>query len=351
MIKLENVKKTYPDFSIALDLTIKKGELVSILGPSGSGKSTSLRLIAGFETPDTGRILIDGKDVTHMNPAERKIGFVFQDYTLFPHMSVFENIAYGLKIRKKAKEDIESVVARNLDLVGLPGYQRRSIQTLSGGEQQRTAIARALAVGPVLLMLDEPFSSIDTILRKELRQEIIRLQKALGITVVFVTHNQEEALAISDRVVVLRSGSIVQAGTPQELYTRPTDRFVAAMVGVANFLPARVTEHRDGHLFVDGFQRFKVTVEPDRSFQVAAGDSVTLLIRPNQLRVVDIREREEVENVFELEVTSRQYFGHYFEYLCETHGNRLTLFDVRFYKVGARLTAAFEPDAAVLLAD
>jgi len=236
MIKLESVSKSYPEFQMQIDLEAEAGELVSILGPSGSGKTTALRLIAGFEQPEAGRVLIEGRDVTSLKPAARGIGYVFQDYTLFPHMSVGQNIAYGLRIRHVEATAQARRVSELLELMDLPGFEDRPIQNLSGGERQRVAIARALAVDPVLLLLDEPFSSIDEVLRRDLRREIVRLKKEIGITVLFVTHSRQEALSISDRVAVLRSGKLIQYDSPVELYHHPVNEFVAGFVGETNYV-------------------------------------------------------------------------------------------------------------------
>ncbi len=345
MIRLENVSKSFGGFRLSLNCSVTEGELVSVLGPSGSGKTTALRLIAGFETPDSGRIVIDGRDVTALDPAHRRVGFVFQDYTLFPHMSVYENIAYGLRVQGRARSEIERVVSEQLSLVELPGYEARSIQTLSGGEQQRVAIARALAVDPVLLMLDEPFSSIDMILRKELRRAVVGLQKKLKITVVFVTHNQEEALAISDRVIVLRGGSIVQFDSPQALYSRPKSRFVASMTGAANFFTGAVTGREGPYLLVESIRTLRVALRGSADLSADGKTAVTLMVRPNDLRFTERRDR----NAFELTPVARQYFGHYFEYLCETRGRSFTVFDSRYRELGCKLWAAFDPERAVLI--
>ncbi|MFA7567628.1 MAG: ABC transporter ATP-binding protein [Alkalispirochaeta sp.] len=236
MITFQNVTKTYPEFDMSIDFTIQDGELVSILGPSGSGKTTTLRLIAGFEQPDGGKIVINDRDVTGLSPAERQIGYVFQDYTLFPHMTVAANVGYGLRVRRRPASEINAKVRDLLDMTDLSGYENRDVATLSGGERQRVAIARALAVDPVLLLLDEPFSSIDEVLRRDLRDEIVRLQKRLGITVVFVTHSRQEALSISDRVAVLDNGAVIQYEEVEKLYREPKNAFVASFVGEANFL-------------------------------------------------------------------------------------------------------------------
>lgn len=353
MIRLDAVRKRYGEFSASIGLSIMKGELVSILGPSGSGKTTTLRLIAGFERPDAGRILIDGTDVTGLDPARRRIGFVFQDYTLFPHMNVRKNIGYGLSGRGIPRTAIGRRAEELLRTVGLSGYGPRRIQTLSGGEQQRVAIARALATGPLLLLLDEPFSSIDAPLRKELREEIVRLRQELGVTTVFVTHSRQEALSISDRVAVMREGRIVQFDTPEALYTRPADRFTASFVGDANFIEGRVTARLDGALTVKGFAEFTVrdrnARRDDREARGGTGgaDAVTIMVRPNRLRFAS----PGAVNGFDAVITGCRYFGHYREYRLESAGGPFTVYDQAARSPGERCTLAFEPEDAVPLSE
>jgi ABC-type Fe3+/spermidine/putrescine transport system ATPase subunit len=219
-----------------LELRLDRGEVVTLLGPSGCGKTTALRLIAGFETPDAGAVRFRGKDVTSWGPRRRGFGMVFQNYALFPHMDVFENVAFGLRCRAVAEAEIRERVARVLALVDLPDQAERRVQQLSGGQQQRVALARALAIEPPLLLLDEPLSNLDATLRERTRTELRRLIKELGITALFVTHDQEEAFDLSDRVAVMRAGRIRQVGTPEELYDAPSDPFVAGFVGRANRL-------------------------------------------------------------------------------------------------------------------
>ena len=224
------------------DLAVEKGEFVSFLGPSGCGKTTVLRMIAGFERPTSGKITIDGRDVTELAPNRRRIGMVFQAYALFPNMNVFGNIAFGLKIAGLTKTEIEARVTEMLDLIGLSHLAERYPYELSGGQQQRVALARALAPKPQVLLLDEPLSALDAKIRVSLREEIRAIQRQLGITTVFVTHDQEEAMSISDRIVVMNGGRADQIGTPSEIYNRPKTRFVAGFVGTLNVLKAR----RDG---------------------------------------------------------------------------------------------------------
>jgi ABC-type Fe3+/spermidine/putrescine transport system ATPase subunit len=223
-----------------VSLDVPAGSLMTLLGPSGCGKTTCLRMVAGFATPDAGRILIGGRDVTALPANHRHIGFVFQNYALFPHLSVFENVAYGLRVRKVPRPDMEGRVRRVLELVGLGGYERQFPSQLSGGEQQRVALARVIVVEPAVLLFDEPLSNLDAKLRVQMRAEIQRLQRALAITTLYVTHDQEEAMAISDRVAVMNRGTLLQVGTPHELYYSPRTVFVAQFIGRANLLAATV---------------------------------------------------------------------------------------------------------------
>ena len=220
-----------------LSLAVRPGEFVTLLGPSGCGKTTALRIIAGFETADEGVVRFRGEDVTRKTPQQRGFGMVFQNYALFPHLSVGENVAFGLKARKRPGDEIKRRVAAALERVELPGYGDRAVQALSGGQQQRVALARALAIEPPILLLDEPLSNLDAALREKTRTEIRRLVKQLGITALFVTHDQEEAFDLADRIAVMNAGHLRQLGTPAELYLEPADRFVAGFVGRANFLP------------------------------------------------------------------------------------------------------------------
>lgn len=233
----KNVKVSYPQFTMDLDFSVKKGELVALIGPSGSGKSTTLSLISGLLPTKSGSIIINGNDVTNLTPDKRKIARVFQDYALFPHMSVEQNIAYPMKNLKMSREEIKNEVSNYLDLVNLGGYEKRHIDELSGGEKQRVALARALASKPDLLLLDEPLSALDAKLRVTLRNEIRDIQRKTGTTTLYVTHDQEEALSISDNIVILNNGKIEQMGNPEDIYRRPVTEFVATFMGECNMLP------------------------------------------------------------------------------------------------------------------
>jgi putative spermidine/putrescine transport system ATP-binding protein len=243
LLSLTAIAKSYGSV-IALagiDLRVSDGEIVTILGPSGSGKTTLLKIVAGFELPDAGRVELAGDDITYVTPASRGIGMVFQNYALFPHMRVAENIAFPLEMRRLARAETQERVSRALALVGLAGYEARYPRQLSGGQQQRVALARAIVFEPRLLLLDEPFGALDRKLREQMQLEVKRLQRQLGITALFVTHDQEEALVLSDRIAVMNAGLIEQIGAPAEVYSRPSNRFVADFIGESNIYRGKVT--------------------------------------------------------------------------------------------------------------
>ncbi|NDV88472.1 ATP-binding cassette domain-containing protein [Aurantimonas aggregata] len=266
------------------DLAIQKGEFVSFLGPSGCGKTTMLRMVAGFELPTAGTIRIDGEDVTHQQPNRRRIGMVFQAYALFPNLSVADNVAFGLKVAGRPKREIALRVEEMLQLIKLPHLADRYPYQLSGGQQQRVALARALAPSPRVLLLDEPLSALDAKIRLSLREEIRALQRELGITTIFVTHDQEEALSMSDRIVVMSEGRIEQCGAPFEIYNRPNNRFVAGFVGTLSLIEG--VRAAGGSVTVDGSP---VTLaEPSPG---AAGSPVTLALRPEAVKLEPSPER------------------------------------------------------------
>ncbi|HSH99249.1 MAG TPA: ABC transporter ATP-binding protein [Reyranella sp.] len=259
-----------------VSLSVAGGELLTLLGPSGCGKSTTLRMIAGFEEPDEGSIAIDGRDVTHVLPNRRGIGFVFQNYALFPHLTVFENVAYGLRVQGKPEAEIVRAVGEVLEVVGLAKYERQQPHQLSGGEQQRVALARAVVFQPRVLLFDEPLSNLDAKLRVEMREQIRALQKRVGITTVYVTHDQEEAMAISDRIAVMERGEVVQNGTAQDLYYRPATEFVARFIGRTNILTARVLSA--GAVEIEGARIPFAT-------GLGVGQTVRLVVRPEMIEL------------------------------------------------------------------
>jgi putative spermidine/putrescine transport system ATP-binding protein len=283
-VALRRIVKKYDDFVAVDDLSIDiaAGEFVSFLGPSGSGKTTTLLLIAGFATPSGGSILLDGKDITRLPPYRRNIGMVYQNYALFPHMTVARNIAFPLRMRGLGRTEIDRLVGRALVLVRLEGLQDRLPRQLSGGQQQRVALARALVFEPPLLLMDEPLGALDKKLRDELQVEIKRIQRAIRSTVIYVTHDQEEALSMSDRVVVMHGGRVEQVGTPSELYERPRTRFVADFLGSSNFLETSVVSGGAVPLL-----RTKAGLQfaVEGLDGIAVGDSLTVAIRPERISI------------------------------------------------------------------
>ena len=285
-VQLDRVTKRFGK-TTALDdvsLLVRRGELMTLLGPSGCGKTTLLNLVAGFLTPDGGEIAIDGRRVTDVPPYRRESGIMFQQYALFPHMSVAANVGYGLKMRRIAKPEIARRVAEALALIKLGGLEDRKPRQLSGGQQQRVALARALVIRPKVLLLDEPFSALDRNLRASMQVEIKEIQRKLGVTTIFVTHDQSEALSLSDRIAVLAEGRIRQLGTPDEIYCRPVDRFVASFVGDVNVLHARL-EQVDGPSATLALGPVRVLVPASTLQGAAPGAMVDLFVRPEQLRV------------------------------------------------------------------
>ena len=257
-------------------LAVQQGELLTLLGPSGCGKSTTLRMIAGFEEPDEGTIFIEGQDVTHVLPNRRGIGFMFQNYALFPHLTVFENVAYGLRVQGRDAASLTRLVDEVLGLVGLANYGRQQPHQLSGGEQQRVALARAVVFQPKVLLFDEPLSNLDAKLRVEMREQIRSLQKRIGITTVYVTHDQEEAMAISDRIAVMERGEVVQDGTAQDLYYRPATEFVARFIGRTNLLLGKVVTAEE--VDVEGL---RIPLVSGRG----VGEAVRLVVRPEMIEI------------------------------------------------------------------
>jgi putative spermidine/putrescine transport system ATP-binding protein len=279
-LELTGIQKRFGDVTAVEDfnLVAERGEFVSFLGPSGCGKTTTLRMIAGFEQPTAGRILIDGADITYRPPNRRNVGMVFQSYALFPNMTVAQNIGFGLKVRKRPGHEITKRVGELLELIHLPDKGSRYPYQLSGGQQQRIALARALAYEPQVLLLDEPLSALDAKIRVSLRHEIRAIQRQLGITTVYVTHDQEEALSLSDRIVVMSEGRIEQIGTPFEVYNFPTTGFVASFVGTLNVLPAQVINQGTGRVSISG-QEFRIA----RPVNARDGSTISLAVRPEMV--------------------------------------------------------------------
>jgi spermidine/putrescine ABC transporter ATP-binding subunit len=304
-----------------VSLTVEPGELVTLLGPSGCGKTTTLRIVAGFEQPDAGRVLFDDQDVTGVMVYRRNIGFVFQNYALFPHLTVFDNIAYGLTVQRLPAATIRARVERVLDLVGLAGYGGRFPNQLSGGEQQRVAVARAVIVEPRLLLFDEPLSNLDAKLRVQMRAELSRLQRELAITTVYVTHDQEEAMAISDRIAVMREGGIAQIGTAEELYRAPASAFVAQFVGRVNLVESRILDVAGGRVAVALWES-ALSLAADGEH--VAGQRCLLVLRPESLLLVPESAKAGADEVVVPGVVrGRTFLGEKVEYAVEVSGTLL----------------------------
>ena len=285
-MELKNIRKGFSDEEEVLkgiSLSIGKGEFITLLGSSGCGKTTTLRIIAGLEQPDAGQVFLDGRDVTSLNPEDRDVNTVFQNYALFPHMNVADNIGYGLKLKKIPKAEIRRKVTEMLELVQLPGYEKRKPSELSGGQKQRVAIARALINNPQVLLLDEPLGALDLQLRRAMQAELKRLQKKLGITFIYITHDQEEAINMSDRIAVMNHGTFEQIGTPDEIYNHPRTSYVATFVGNANILKGKAENTKDGKVTVAIAGGHMAAACEDDS--IRAGESVTLAVRSENIRI------------------------------------------------------------------
>jgi putative spermidine/putrescine transport system ATP-binding protein len=282
-LQLSGVRKSFGASNVvkSFDLSVARGEFVTFLGPSGCGKTTTLRMIAGFELPSTGEIRMDGRDITAVRANKRHIGMVFQSYALFPNMSVADNVGFGLKVAGRAKAEIKSRVNEMLEMIQLPHLRERYPYQLSGGQQQRVSLARALAPSPQILLLDEPLSALDARIRVSLREEIRALQRKLGITTIFVTHDQEEALSMSDRIVVMNDGGIEQVGAPFDIYNRPRTRFVASFIGTLSIVNSVVVDPAAGAIDIEGQKTFAA-----RGLEGAkAGESRAIALRPEALRL------------------------------------------------------------------
>ncbi len=302
-----------------VNLAIQQGEFVTLLGPSGCGKTTTLRLIAGFEFPTEGRIVLDGEEINELPPNRRDMAMVFQSYALFPHLSVYDNIAYGLKIKKLPAAEIRQQVVRIMDLAELTGLENRAPNQLSGGQQQRVALARALVMEPKVLLFDEPLSNLDAKLRVQMRSEIRRIQHEMGITSVYVTHDQDEAMALSDRIVVMHNGRIQQIGSAVEIYRRPVNRFVADFIGRANFLPVTITERKKDGWQVNLFDKsLFVPAAADES--LTAGTETILMSRPESLRLAA---NTDSTSGHWGEILRRTYLGMQVEYVVDINGHEV----------------------------
>ena len=308
-VELKDVTKTFGDVKAVdrVSLKINRGEFFSLLGPSGCGKTTTLRLLAGFEEPTAGEILINNENVKHKRPYERNVNTVFQSYALFPHLTVAGNIAFGLERKKTRRDQIATLTEEALNLVRLQGMGDRYPRQLSGGQQQRVALARALVLRPDVLLLDEPLGALDLKLRKEMQLELKSLQEKVGITFIYVTHDQEEALTMSDRIAVMEQGHLAQVGTPEEIYEVPKTRFVADFIGVSNFFYGRVSEGKGESLFLRTDGELNVAIPPFHGH--TEGQRVQFSVRPGKLRIEPQTQRVDSENQFMGEIVNKIYLG------------------------------------------
>jgi len=351
-VRLEHISKIYQDPKTGRDfyavkdtnLEIAPGSFVTLLGPSGCGKTTTLRMIAGFESPDEGEIYLGNEPINELTPNKRDTAMVFQSYALLPHYNIFDNVAYGLKIRKMDSAVIKEKVTNILKLVGLEGMESRMTNQLSGGQQQRVALARALVIEPGVLLFDEPLSNLDAKLRVSMRTEIRRIQQEAGITAVYVTHDQSEAMAISDQIIIMEKGVVSQIGTPQEIYYHPKNKFVADFIGEANFLEGTVVSKDADGATVD-IKGHKVRVGASEEF--AEGQACTLVLRPEGAVVAD-------EGQLPCKVILSCFMGSYQNYHVMVGDTLVKITDFnpknkKIYNVGDEAFVAFEPDSVHLL--
>lgn len=348
-VKLDHITKIYKDYKTGADfaavddvcLDIAPGSFVTLLGPSGCGKTTTLRMVAGFESPDKGEIYLGDEAINELTPNKRDTAMVFQSYALLPHYNVFDNVAYGLKIRKVPENEIKKRVTDMLAMVELSGLEGRMTNQLSGGQQQRVALARALVVEPGVLLFDEPLSNLDAKLRVTMRTEIRRIQQRVGITAIYVTHDQSEAMSISDKIIIMNKGRIAQMGTPQEIYYQPKNEFVADFIGEVNFLEGKVSsiegdgEKKQLHVDVNG-----VDIISDSFEDLAIGSECKIVLRPESVSLRD-------EGVLPCKVTLSTFMGSYQYYHAETNGSMVKITDYnpkhhKLYKEGDTAYLHFE---------
>ena len=332
LIEFKNIKKVFDDTIVVEDfnLEVKKGEFVTLLGPSGCGKTTMLRILGGFELPTEGTIMLEGQDISMLPPNKRPINTVFQKYALFPHLNVYDNVAFGLKLKKMSKKEQDEKVKKALELVDLEGFEKRTIHTLSGGQQQRIAIARAIVNEPEVLLLDEPLSALDYKMRKEMQVELKNMHKKLGITFIFVTHDQEEALTMSDKIVVMADGEIQQIGTPEEIYNEPKNLFVADFIGESNIFKGTMTGYHKARFCgtefdcVDDYEKDMV---------------IDAVIRPEDIVITDASKGQITGSVL-----SCDFKGTFYIVVVQAGKNEIEIHSLNSYELGEEVGLCIEPD-------
>lgn len=356
-VKLAGIGKSYGEQWIIrnINLHIRRGEFFTFLGPSGCGKTTLLRIIAGFVFPEEGTVYLDGQPVNHVPPWQRNVGLVFQNYALWPHMTVFDNVAFGLRERKVARSEIERRVMDTLKQVDLKGTENRRPSQLSGGQQQRVALARTLVIQPRLLLLDEPLSNLDARLRIDMRIELLKLQRDLGLTTIYVTHDQEEALALSTRIAVIHKGRVVQESTPRQIYEQPDDEFVAAFVGKSNLFLGTVLRADERFIDVKTEDRLVIRTNSSGSPKLPqAGDKVLLSIRPEAMTLKVACNTPTAPNQLTGRVAASAYQGSFVEYEIQFTGRTVKTYTINpkgkvLFQRGEEVIVTFAPDDVVIV--
>jgi iron(III) transport system ATP-binding protein len=354
-VRLINLKKSFQEVQAVKDvnLTIERGDFFTFLGPSGCGKTTILRMIAGFTRPDGGHIFFNDREVNEVPPWRRDVGMVFQSYALWPHMSVFENVAFGLKERNLPKSVVQGKTLQALAMVNLEGLEKRRPSELSGGQQQRVALARTLVIEPQLLLLDEPLSNLDAKLRIQMRQELVRIQSELGITSIYVTHDQEEALTLSSRIAVMSKGRVVQVDTPKDIYENPKSQEVADFVGTSNLFRARVLGPLASQVQVETEEGFPLFFEKQEDLFIAAGADLLLNIRPESIAISSLADKSGKGNRIEGTVRTSAYLGSLVQYEVDVSSQKRVKVNVvnprkkALFKEGDRVTLTFSPEDIV----